>query len=574
MTAVGIDFGTSNSVVAHWERDGGARVLPIDTATGPWEGWGFERVLPSVVARLPGGRALFGWAAKTADAPRFNAVKRLFATQQDMATDDTGDAIEVEQVVASLFRLMASRAEEQGVDARRAVVTVPANSRGVARHRTRICAAMGGVQVLALINEPTAAAMAYSARHPGDRQLLVFDWGGGTLDVTILQSVDGVFIEQASKGLPRRGGIDFDARLRREILDTIPESEIAGWQPEEAARFGVEVELAKIMLSRQDEVLIPIPRRDAYRFTRPMFDRAARSLIEEARGPIEQCLIDIDATPGAIDAVVMVGGTSQIPAVRQFVADRLDRAPEVGIDPMTAVGEGAAIAAAILDGELTDNDFFVGTEHALGTISHERIGGRGQFAVLIPRNHKLPARRTKPFSPLTPEQEMVGITVVEGDPELPIDHPDNVVLKEWHVPLPGEPGASDRSFDMTFEYDVEGILHVVASDNTTGATMLEGEVSYGGTEDRRKRHDIAKGAKKAVEEGLLDHVMSEAVAADTAAVALLNKARTQYIPYLDGADRTAVEAAVRDLERVGPDDVETRKQGLQRLLDRFPYLAD
>jgi molecular chaperone DnaK len=580
MTAVGIDFGTSNSVVAHWERGGGARVLPIDTPEGRWEGWGFERVLPSVVARLAGDRAAFGWEAKTADAPRFHAVKRLFATQQDMATDDAGDAIEVEQVVASLFRLMATRAEEQGVDARRAVVTVPANSRGVARHRTRICAAMGGIQVLALINEPTAAAMAYSARHPGDRQLLVFDWGGGTLDVTILQSVDGVFIEQASKGLPRRGGIDFDVRLRKEILDTIPASELATWQPEEEARFGVEVELAKIMLSRQDEVLIPIPRRDPYRFTRPMFDRAARSLIEEASGPIEQCLTDIAATSGAIDAVVMVGGTSQIPAVRQFVADRLDRAPEVGIDPMTAVGEGAAIAAAILDGELTDNDFFVGTEHALGTISHERIGGRGQFAVLIPRNHKLPARRTKSFSPLTPEQELVGITVVEGDPDLPIDHPDNVVLKEWHVPLPGTSGtpgasgASDRSFDMTFEYDVEGILHVVASDNATGATMLEGEVSYGGTEDRRKRHDIAKGAKRAVEEGVLDHVMSEAVAADQAAVTLLDRARTQYIPFLDGADRTAVEAAVRDLERVGPDDVEARKQDLQRLLDRFPYLAD
>jgi molecular chaperone DnaK (HSP70) len=575
MTAVGIDFGTSNSVVALWEP-GGARVVPIDTPPGGWTGWGFERVLPSVMARLPDGSALFGWAAKTADVEGYPAVKRLFATQQDTMADDAGAVLEVEQVATSLFRLLASRAGEQGVDVQRAVVTIPANSRGLARHRTRICAAMAGIHVLALINEPTAAAMAYSARHPGDRQLLVFDWGGGTLDVTILQSVDGVFIEQASKGLPTRGGMDFDARLEKVILDTV-EGGSTGWTAPEKARFRTEVELAKVMLSRQEEVVVGIPGRDPRRVTRPMFDDAVRSLIGEARDPIEQCFIDIGVSPSAIDAVVMVGGTSQVPAVRHFVADLLGRAPEVGIDPMTAVGEGAAIAAAILEGELADNDFFVGTEHALGTISHDRVGGRGQFAVIIPRNHKLPARRTQTFSPLTVGQEMVAITVVEGDPELPIGHPDNVVLNEWRVPLPAEADdivAADRSFEMTFEYDVEGILHVAATDNATGATMLEDRVSYIGTADRHERHRIAKQANEIVDQGRLEHVMSEATAADEAAVALLKKAAIHYVPFLDGDDRQAVEAAILDLERAGPDEVDDRKRDLQRLLDRFPYLAD
>src|SRR5690606_26679590 len=294
------------------------------------------------------GQALFGWAAKRAETARFEAVKRLFATQQESIIDDAGAVFAVEEVSTMLFAELKAAAARQGVDAQQAVITVPANSRGLARFRTKVCAGMGGFQVLALLNEPTAAAMAYAARYPGDRQVLVFDWGGGTLDVTILQSVDGVFLEQASKGLPTKGGLDFDTRLRKLLLDTIPDT--SGWTPAQRHRFNLDVELAKIRLSQQEFTVVQLPDGESRRVTQGMFEEAVKPLIEEARRPIAQCLADIGAGPGAVDAVVMVGGTSKIPAVRRFVADLLEREPAVGIDPMTAVGEGAAIAAAVLAG--------------------------------------------------------------------------------------------------------------------------------------------------------------------------------------------------------------------------------
>lgn len=212
MKAVGIDFGTTNSLIAHWDGTA-AECLDIGTPPAGWEG--FERVLPSVFARGTDDAALFGWAAKRAGTQRFEAVKRLFATQQDQIVDDSGYSLDVEEVATMLFAHLKKAAADQGVDARQAIITVPANSRGLARKRTKICAGMGGFEVLGLINEPTAAAMAFGARNPGNRQLLVFDWGGGTLDVTIVRNVGGVFMEQASKGLPTKGGIDFDSRLMK-----------------------------------------------------------------------------------------------------------------------------------------------------------------------------------------------------------------------------------------------------------------------------------------------------------------------------------------------------------------------
>ena len=221
MTALGIDFGTTNSVVAV-QNSTGVEVLAIDQAPVGWAPYGFDNVFPSVMARDENSRICFGWEAKLKSSGRFDAVKRMFATQLDFAVDDAGDALAVEEVATMLFAELRSRTILNGVAAEQAVITVPANSKGRARHRTKLCAGMAGLEVLALINEPTAAAMSYAQRHPESRQLLVFDWGGGTLDVTVLQSHDGVFIEQASSGLPRSGGLDFDSRLEKIVRDSIP----------------------------------------------------------------------------------------------------------------------------------------------------------------------------------------------------------------------------------------------------------------------------------------------------------------------------------------------------------------
>jgi molecular chaperone DnaK len=569
MTTIGIDFGTSNSVAAVW-RSGEAQVLPIDNpAEAAWENLGFDRIMPSVFATGVDDTALFGWAAKRSSSNRFEAVKRLFASRQDGIADDAGTVFAVEEVATMLFAEIRAAVVRQGIEPTHAVVTVPANSRGLARHRTKVCAGMARFQVLALINEPTAAAMAYSARNPGDQQLLVFDWGGGTLDVTVLRSVDGIFMEEASKGLPTKGGLDFDSRMRKLVLETV--SDTHTWTADDRRRFDLDIELAKIKLSSQEFVEIQLPGGGSRRVTRAMFNNAARSLVEEARRPIEQCLTDVQAGPGAIDAVVMVGGTSNIPLVRTFVSELLGREPEAGVDPMTAVGEGAAIAAAILGGELQTNDFFVGTEHALGTVVLDPRERRPVFSVLIPRNHKLPAKRSERYTPLTPEQESVELCVIEGDPDAPLGHADNVVLKDWHIPLPGTAGTLDRSFEMTYEYDVDGILHVTVTDDSSGVTMLEDDVAFGLTDDKRGLVGTAASANETVDTGIVTRrPMTDT--GDAEATQLLQQARVKVIPFLDGSEADEVRAAADALEQAGPGELDGAKARLRDVLAPHSYL--
>lgn len=569
MSAVGIDFGTTNSVVATWAPSG-PEALTIDHPLhDEWDQLGFGRVMPSVVSRTSSGDALFGWAAKSAPGGQFEAVKRLFATQQDIVTNDEGDAFVVEEIATMLFASLRRAAADVGVDATQAVVTVPANSRGLARHRTKICAGMAGLEVLALINEPTAAAMAYSVLNPGNQQLLVFDWGGGTLDVTILRAADGIFIEQASKGLRTKGGLDFDSRLRRLVLDTVATS--AGWSAEDKTRLRLDIELAKIKLSTQEFTVVQLPDGDSRRVTRGMFEAAVESLIDESRSPIEQCLRDIGAGRGAIDSLVMVGGTSKIPAIRAFVAELLGREAEVGIDPMTAVGEGAAIAAAILTGEASENDFFVSTEHALGTVTFDPTAGRTTFSQLIPRNHKLPARATHRYAPVFAEQTEVAIQVIEGEPDLPVDHPDNVILKEWTVPLPGAPGEPDRSFDIAFDYDVDGILHVTVNDGSTEELMLEDDVSYGITGDKTELVRIAKRAEKSVAEGAIPKATTS-TNLDTESAALLQRAHVKVIPFLEDEEADAIRAAADALSQADDSTRLLARQQLQTALAPYTYL--
>ena len=574
MTAVGIDFGTTNSVVSRWTPDGGAQALPIDHAPAAWEAFGFDRLMPSVFATANDGTALFGWAAKLAEARTFPAVKRLFATQQDFLPDDGGNVFAVEEIATMLFAELKRSAADVGVDAQQAVVTVPANSRGLARHRTKVCAGMGGIEVLALINEPTAAAMAYAAKQPAEQQLLVFDWGGGTLDVTVLSAIDGIFMEQASKGLPTKGGIDFDNRLLALIASTVPDEIRRAWTSAEKHRLKQDVELAKIKLSRMESTTIVLPGGDGRNITRSMFEGAIQDLIEEARRPIEQCLADIKAGAGAIDALVMVGGTSKIPAVRDFAAELLGRdpVPDEEVDAMTAVGEGAGIAAAILSGELETNDFFVSTEHALGVVTVNAELSDYEFSVLIPRNYQLPASATDTYFPVHPDQESVNVRVIEGDPAQPVDHPDSVVLKEWEIPLPGPHGSLDRSFDIEFEYDVDGILHVTVTNNTDGAVMMQEGISYGVTDDKRQLVKIAKQARSAVEGERVTSTVDLAESNDAEAARLLQQATVHVIPFLDDDDAEAVREAVEALSSAEGPDVSRAKQRLKEVLAPYSYL--
>lgn len=567
MSAVGIDFGTTNSVVAV-HSSGGVQVLPIDRAPTDWAPYGFDDVFPSVMARDEAGRLCFGWDAKQRTDGRFDAVKRMFATQLDYAVDDSGDALAVEEVATMLFAELRRRAATSGFVADQAVITVPANSKGRARHRTKLCAGMAGLEVLALINEPTAAAMAYAQRHPQARQLLVFDWGGGTLDVTVLQSIDGVFIEQSSSGLPRSGGIDFDSRLEKIVRDSIPGLEKLNSTERHLLRL--EVELAKIRLSTAEATSIQLPDGQSFRITRQRFEQEIQGLLEDSRIPLERCLSELNIGPGSIDALVLVGGTCRIPAVRRFVQDIIKVDADPDINPMTAVGEGAAIAAGILSGGIKDSDFFVCLEHALGTFTYDPNSGAQEFSTIIRRGTKLPAKSSHEYAPIVPTTESITLQVVEGDPDSL--QPDFTVLKEWDVQLntPYEEG-SRRAFDLEYNYDVDGLLHVRAVDIDSQSVLLEDDISYGVATDKRKLKTMSDRAKSAVETGVIDKSASVQLD-DPEATKLLEQARVKVIPFLDDNEATPIEKAAEALESAGGSELAQRKQELRSLLAPYSYL--
>ncbi|MDO8147507.1 Hsp70 family protein [Isoptericola sp. b515] len=541
MTSVGIDFGTTNSVVAHFAA-GSPAVLSSDEPPADWAGLGFDRVLPTVFGRGLDDRPIFGWQAKQRPGS-LAAVKRLLRAEERAEVD--GIEYSVEEIATLIFGHLKRSGAAQGVGFDQAVVTIPANSRGIARYRTKLAAGMAGVQVQALINEPTAAAMSYSMRSATEETLMVVDWGGGTLDVTILRNVEGVFMEQASKGIQKLGGLDFDSALARLVLDTVSDSD--RWTQDERTGFRLDVERAKIQLSELEEVSVPLPGGQYRRITRPMYEQVIQSQVHRVREPIEQCLKDLGGSASDIDALVLVGGTCKTPLIRRFVADAVGLSPAPGIDPMTAVAEGAAVASAILGGDLDDRDFFVSTEHALGTkVLNPNVGL--VFSELIPRNHKLPARATETFTPVRDFQDQLQVEVVEGDPEKPLDDDDNVVLKEWTITLPEPRAFGEISIDLTYSYDVDGILHVHGEDSL-GNVVLDEAVSYGASVDKRELTRIAQRVSRTLDEDRIAGPPGPSASSLSAADRqLVNDVQAKILPFIDDAEATQLRSAVTRLE--------------------------
>ncbi|HUA73420.1 MAG TPA: Hsp70 family protein [Solirubrobacteraceae bacterium] len=575
MSAVGIDFGTTNSAVAVYGA-GGGDVLAIDQPPPTWEPLGLDKVLPSVVGIGEGDQATFGWAAKTRSANKLEAVKRLFATEESVRIG--GVEYSVEMVAALLFARLKQGAESVGVPVDRAVVTIPANSRGLARFRTKLCASLAGIDVRALINEPTAAAMAHSISASEDSNILVFDWGGGTLDVTVLETVAGVFMERASKGIQRSGGLDLDNLFASAVLEQVSGTE--QWREGQMAAFRLGIEQAKIVLSTQASTHVELPDGTVLSLTREMLERAIRGKIEETRGPIDQCLRDLGIGADAIDHLVLVGGSSKIPALRQFVSEILNKDPLAGADPMTAVAEGASIAGAILSGEL-DADFFVATEHALGTISFDDRE-KPEFSVLIGRNHQLPAKETSSYRPLHEGQKSVEVQVIEGDPNVPLDHPDNVILKRWDVDIDPTRPLNESGFTMVYEYDVDGILHVRVIDEKTGATMLKDDVSFGVSRDKAGLVTLAQSVSATISgqplgpgagAGPSHDAAEQQPGLDHESLALLDRVRTKIIPFIDEQETEKLESMCQELEgAIGGVVLETCRSALESAARKYAYL--
>jgi molecular chaperone DnaK len=466
MPFIGIDFGTSNSVVADFQF-GKPVVLPNH------EG---QQATPSVVTIRRDGSLAFGQEAKeNFDSERsIRSIKRVLGSAERVPL--VGKEMRPEQVATMLFSLLKRDAEgvlKQPI--RKAVVTVPANSKGLARHATKLCAGAAGLQVLTLINEPTAAAICYGLDAHTEQTVLVYDFGGGTLDVTILRAHHGIFEELSSKGVGKLGGDDLDEVLASYLADRFQQK--TGYDIMHSpyrTPFLIAVERAKVQLSGEPTAVAwapgIVPERQLSLeepLERVEFERIIGPFVRQSGTAIDEALTRAKLKPSDIERVLLVGGTSKIPRIRRYVAEKLGREPEPfdKIDPMTCVAQGAAIVSAILQGApgLDHYAYSVKLEHSLcaNPINEE---GRSVLDPIIKRGIDIPCSFTKRYYPVADPAERVTVSVYEGDVYDDPEDPENVRLAEipWEF-IPPRP-QTDAGIDVTFEYADDGILTVAISD--------------------------------------------------------------------------------------------------------------
>ncbi|MFH9550055.1 Hsp70 family protein [Streptomyces sp. NPDC017435] len=496
----GIDFGTSNSVVARYNGET-TEVLPVDSGNVPaqWREPEFEDLFPSVLSVRDFDRTLcFGWDAKTTTGEPVDAVKRMLGTRsagRDQMDEGTplleehhvwlgGEPFRSTAAAAALFAQMKAAASRHLLDLSDAVVTVPANATGGARYRTRAAARLAGVKVKALLNEPTAAAISYATDVDIPGRLLIFDWGGGTIDVTVLDYDGKYFEELTSRGIAALGGLEFDEALARIFMRKI------GQVPEnltlhERNRWRRDVELTKIALSRRDvrEREVDFPALGtSLRVSRDEYAAAVAPLVERAMEPLKQCLEDLRIGPDDIDAVLMIGGTSQIPEAREAVGSLLgaDRIVDPGLcHPMTAVARGAAVYSAALDNHVDRERFSLVTNYDLGTAIAG--GARKGFVPIIKRNRTLAARGERRFTPARSNASSVKVEIVEGEAGYAADSDRAFPLGELEVRFPKPEQEPERNaVVIDFRYDHSGILRVKVTHEASKRVLMEKEIdSFG-----------------------------------------------------------------------------------------------
>lgn len=473
---LGIDFGTTNSVVAALVEEPARlarRVVPSEL--------GEERT-PSAVAVDRQGFWRFGRAAREADTPdKLLSVKRRLGSGDRLALGSR--RCPPEGVAALLFRHLANRAEAVlGEPARAAVVTVPANSKGLQRAATKAAATAAGLRVLNLINEPTAAAMAYGLGQgsEADLRLLVYDFGGGTFDVTVLRIHHGIFEELASRGLRRCGGDDIDTALaaclrQRELPDeALP--------PIADLRLRLACEEAKIALGERPTARVDLEELTPgcglhAELTRDDLARLAEPWIARTATPVREALAAAQLLPTELDHVLLVGGTCRLPAVRDFVEALLGRnaEPFERVDPMTCVAEGAAIVAGIMQGapHLGEYDYQVCLEHSLCIEPVDPLTGRRFLEPVIGWGTPLPNRNTKLYYPVADYSPEVAVRIVEGNDYEHPESEENVRLGEVKVPLEPRRPSEQCPIAVEFEYREDGLLTATARDLRAERTISE-----------------------------------------------------------------------------------------------------
>ena len=463
--AVGIDLGTTNSVVAVLE--GGEPTVIANT-----EG---SRTTPSVVAFAKDGEVLVGEVAKrqaiTNPERTIRSVKRDMGSSWNISIDDK--SYNSQEISArTLMKLKRDAESYLGDTVTEAVITVPAYFDDAQRTATQEAGKVAGLEVLRIINEPTAAALAYGLDKGGeDETILVFDLGGGTFDVSVLEIGDGVFEVKSTSGDTELGGDDWDERVIQWLVDSFNNDHGVDLSKDNMAaqRLKEAAEKAKIELSASQSTQINLPfitATDAgplhmdYSFSRSKFQELTEDLLERCRKPFEQAIKDANLAKSDIDHVIMVGGSTRMPAVSELVQSMTGKEPNKSVNPDEVVAVGAAIQAGVLRGEVKDVLLLDVTPLSLGI---ETKGG--VMTKLIERNTTIPTRRTEVFTTADDNQPSVEIHVLQGEREM--SQFNKTLGKFQLVDLPPAPRGVPQ-IEVTFDIDANGIVHVSAKDRATG----------------------------------------------------------------------------------------------------------
>jgi molecular chaperone DnaK len=469
MAIIGIDLGTSNSAAAVLR---GGRPVMIPSAEGVSLG---GKAFPSYVAIMPDGSMLIGEPARRQAAANpegtATAFKRRMGTRQKLRLGRR--EFTPEELSAFLLGKIKRDAEAfLGEPVKDAVVTVPAYFDDNQRSATKDAAAIAGLNVLRLVNEPTAASLAYGLDRLGQElRIAVIDLGGGTLDVTIMEFGKGVFEVKATSGDTQLGGTDMNQALFEHLAQRFREA--SGFDvradPKAMARLLEAAEVAKIELTTSASARVSLPFIGAVagqpkhldlELTRAELERIVQPVIDRCRRPLEQALADAGVTPQGIDRVVFVGGPTRMPAVRRFFEDLLQRKAEMGVDPMECVAAGAAIQAGVISGEVKDIVLVDVTPLTLGV---ETLGGVA--TALIARNTPVPVNKSEIFTTAADMQTAVTIHVFQGERPMSAD---NTSLGEFNLDGLAPAPRGMPKIEVTFDIDANGILNVAARDTATG----------------------------------------------------------------------------------------------------------